>query len=212
MSTTRDEILRRVREAIGPPAQDHAPAHAYRKRGTLDLERRVALFCERVGEYRAEVQRCAESEVAGVVASACHARAARKLVVPPALPVAWRSDGLELVADDGLSARELDAFDGTITGCTVAVAETGTIVLTASPTEGRRALSLVPDLHVCVVGEQQVVEVLPEAFARIAEAGAERQPITFVSGPSATSDIELSRVEGVHGPRDLVVLVVKEVS
>jgi L-lactate dehydrogenase complex protein LldG len=175
------------------------------------MEQRVTLFCERVGEYRADVHRCAEAEVSALVASVCARRGARTLVVPPGLPSSWRSGALELVDDDGLSAQELDAVDGAATGCTVAIAETGTIVLAAGAAEGRRALTLVPDLHVCVVGEQQIVELVPEALARIEKSGLARRPITFVSGPSATSDIELSRVEGVHGPRNLVVLVMKEV-
>ena len=136
----------------------------------------------------------------------------RRWSSPGGLPSAWRSADVELVEDDELSARDLDLVDGAVTGCTVAIAETGTIVLTGGPAEGRRALSLVPDLHVCVVSEPQIVELLPEALARVADAALQRRPLTFISGPSATSDIELSRVEGVHGPRDLVVLVVKESS
>jgi len=109
------------------------------------------------------------------------------------------------VEDDGLSPQELDALGGVVTGCTVAIAETGTIVLAGGPAEGRRALTLVPDLHVCIVRADQVVETVPEAFAAL--RGLERRPLTFVSGPSATSDIELKRVEGVHGPRRLVVVI-----
>jgi L-lactate dehydrogenase complex protein LldG len=112
------------------------------------------------------------------------------------------------VQDDGLDPGELDRLDGVLTGCTIAIAETGTIVLVAGPVDGSRALTLVPDLHVCIVREAQVVELVPEAMAALAPHAT--APITFVSGPSATSDIELSRVEGVHGPRDLVVLVTKE--
>jgi L-lactate dehydrogenase complex protein LldG len=212
LSAAREEILQRVRGALtGPPVDRPIPA-GYRRRGTLGDEDRVALFCERVGEYRADVRRVAESEVAAVVESVCAARGARTLVVPTGLPQAWRSGAFALVPDEDLSLRRLDAVEGALTGCTVAVAETGTIVLTAGPAEGRRAVTLVPDLHICVVREGQIVELLPEAFARIRAAGLERRPITFVSGPSATSDIELSRVEGVHGPRDLVVLVVKEMT
>jgi L-lactate dehydrogenase complex protein LldG len=124
--------------------------------------------------------------------------------------LSWRPAGVELVEDHGLSAHELDRIDGALTGCTAAIAETGTIILTGGPPEGRRALTLVPDLHICVVGEAQICELLPEALAVIGDRGLASRPITFISGPSATSDIELSRVEGVHGPRNLVVLVAKE--
>jgi len=177
VSAAREVILQRVRAAKAGTAD--AIPRDYRRRGTLDHEQRVALFCERVGEYRAEVHRCAEDEVAPFVASL----------------------GRKLVTDDSLSVQELDEADGALTGCTVAIAETGTIVL-----EGSRALTLVPDLHVCIVREPQIVQLVPEALERIDV----RRPLTFVSGPSATSDIELSRVEGVHGPRNLVVVVVKE--
>jgi L-lactate dehydrogenase complex protein LldG len=115
---------------------------------------------------------------------------------------------LELVEDARLAPAELDGLDGVLTGCTSAIAETGTLVLTAGPAEGRRALTLVPDLHVCVVHESQVVELVPEAIAALGDRRA--RPLTFISGPSATSDIELSRVEGVHGPRSLCVIVTSE--
>ena len=125
--------------------------------------------------------------------------------MPPGLPAEWRPAGA--VEDHGLSPQELDALDGVLTGCTVAIAETGTFVLAGGPREGRRALTLVPDLHVCVVLAEQVVETVPQAFDALRDVA--RRPLTFVSGPSATSDIELQRVEGVHGPRNLVVLIVE---
>jgi L-lactate dehydrogenase complex protein LldG len=209
MNDARDEILRRVR-AAGAPRVEDSVAEPYRRRGSLGDEERVRLFCERVGEYRAEVHRCAEPEIGRLIASICARQKARRLLIPQGLPSAWRSDELNLVDDEGQSPFELDAVDGALTGCTVAIAETGTIVLAAGPAEGRRALTLVPDLHVCVVGERQIVQLLPEALERIEEVGSHVRPITLVSGPSATSDIELSRVEGVHGPRNLVVLVMKE--
>jgi L-lactate dehydrogenase complex protein LldG len=211
VSSAREEILRRVAAAGAPPGQQPV-ARAYRRSGALADDERVELFCRRVGEYRADVQRIDEAHVTTAISSACSARAAAKLVVPPGLPEAWRPAGVELVDDHGLSGVELDRVDGAVTGCTVGIAETGTIVLTGGAAEGRRALSLVPDLHICLVREAQIVELLPEALATIAADGLERHPITFISGPSATSDIELSRVEGVHGPRSLVVLVIKEPS
>ncbi len=210
MSTARDEILMRVADATRGSAPAAPVTRDYRRAGTLAAETRTALFCERAGEYRADVQRvhAVAVAVADAVAAACRARGARCLAAPQGLPQRWRPAELELVEDAGLTPRELDALDGVLTGCTLAIAETGTIVLTAAPHEGRRALTLVPDLHVCVVREPQIVELVPEAFAAL--AGSERRPLTFISGPSATSDIELSRVEGVHGPRDLVVLVVPD--
>jgi len=209
MSGAREEILERIAAAVGEPTAEAAATRAYRHSGALDHEKRVELFCRRVGEYRSEVHRVDEADVATLISTVCGAREARRLVVPPGIPAAWRAAGIELIDDDGLTTLELDGLDGAVTACTAAIAETGTIVLTAGPLEGRRALTLVPDLHICVVREPQIVQLLPEALAKIAADRLERQPITFISGPSATSDIELSRVEGVHGPRTLVVLVVE---
>jgi L-lactate dehydrogenase complex protein LldG len=211
VSSAREEILRRIAAAGAPPEQQPV-ARAYRQIGALAADERVELFCRRVGEYRADVQRIAAADVTTAISSACSERTARTLVVPPGLPEVWRPADVELIDDHGLSALDLDRVDGAVTGCTVGIAETGTIVLTGGAAEGRRALSLVPDLHICLVREAQIVELLPEALAAIAADRLEQHPITFISGPSATSDIELSRVEGVHGPRSLVVLVIKEPS
>ncbi len=198
MTTAREEVLARIRavDRTAPPAV----VRRYRVSGSLSREARVELFAERVADYRAEVR--VVEDVTDAIASIC----AGRVGIPPGLPAGWRPAATDLVEDDGLSARELDALDGVVTGCTVAIAETGTIVLSGGATEGRRALSLVPDLHVCVVRTQQIVELVPEALAAVDP----RRPLTFISGPSATSDIELSRVEGVHGPRTLVVLIVNE--
>ena len=204
MTGARDEMLERIASAIGPSRPEPAITCTYRSSGALGHEERVELFCRRVGEYRADVHRADEADIPDLITSICaaHDAHARR---PARHSEEWRAAGVELVEDDGLSAQELDGIDGAFTGCTTAIAETGTIVLMASPFEGRRALTLVPDLHICVVRESQIVQLLPEALALIAAEGLERRPITFISGPSATSDIELSRVEGVHGPRTLVV-------
>ena len=208
MSAAREAILARIAAAVGEAQPPVSVAREYRRAGQLAPAERVALFFERVGEYRADVRRVAADEVAGAVADACRELGARRLAVPVALPAAWRPTEVELVEDTGLTPRELDALDGVVTGSTLAIAETGTIVLTAGPWEGRRALTLVPDLHICVVEDARIVELVPEAIAQLSDLVAhERRPVTLVSGPSATSDIELSRVEGVHGPRTLVVLV-----
>ncbi|HZQ16365.1 MAG TPA: lactate utilization protein C [Gaiellaceae bacterium] len=196
--SSRETFLARVRDARGEPRPLAPVPRDYRRRGTLDAEARVALFCERAAEYRARVERT------GDVAAAVASTGARRLAVPDGVPAGWLPAAVERVPDHDLTAHALDALDGVLTGCTLAIAETGTLVLTAAPAEGRRALTLVPDLHVCVVEAEQIVELVPEAFERLAGV---RRPITLVSGPSATSDIELDRVEGVHGPRTLVVVV-----
>jgi L-lactate dehydrogenase complex protein LldG len=209
MTSAKAEILARIRatsRAPVPPVD-----RAYRRMGTLGAAARVDLFAERVADYRADVRRVAAADVAAAVRTALAERGASRVAVPPGLPRHWRPEPLELVEDRGLTPRELDAVDGVVTGCTVAIAETGTIVLAGGADEGRRALSLVPDLHVCVVRTDQIVELVTEATAVVEDLVArERRPLTFISGPSATSDIELSRVEGVHGPRTLVVLIVEE--
>jgi L-lactate dehydrogenase complex protein LldG len=142
------------------------------------------------------------------LARVCRERGAARLVAPVGLE--WRIDGVELVADDPpLSAPDLDAIDGVVTGCAAAIAQTGTIVLDGAGVSGRRAITLVPDLHLCVVRADQVVPAVPDGVAAVAPAVAEGRPVTFVSGPSATADIELNRVQGVHGPRTLDVFLVE---
>jgi len=210
MSAARDEMLTRVRTAIAG-ADAAPPERRYRRNEQMDGEALVALFCARVSDYRADVRRIATDEIADAATAICRERTAARLAVPPGLPANWRPDTIALVEDHGLTPRYLDRLDGTLTGCTAAIAETGTIILTSGPHEGRRALTLVPDLHICVVLERQIVLLLPEALDQLARQDLVARPITFVSGPSATSDIELDRVEGVHGPRTLHVLVAKEV-
>jgi L-lactate dehydrogenase complex protein LldG len=193
--TARDEVLGRVRSALGEaPAVPEVPRD-YHGPGAAAVD--VDLFCERVADYKATVHRTTPGDLAARIKAVCAAHGATRL--------AGTIEGFE---DASLGARELDALDGVVTGCALGIAETGTIVLDGAEASGRRALTLVPDLHVCVVHEEQIVASVPDAVDRLAEAARAGRPITLVSGPSATSDIELDRVEGVHGPRRLEVLVV----
>jgi len=206
---TRARVLGRVAAALegaGPPTDS---PRGYRTEDGRPRSEIVALFAERVAEYRASVHRVTRpAELGAAAAAICAALGATRLGVPPDLPDDWRPRGPELVEDHGLGPRELDGLDGALTGCAVAIAETGTFVLDGGRAQGPRALTLVPDLHVCVVAAEQVVGIVPEAVARLEPAVLAGRPLTFVSGPSATSDIELDRVEGVHGPRVLHVIVV----
>jgi L-lactate dehydrogenase complex protein LldG len=200
VSDAKAEILARVRNALGPHARAPEIPRTYRAAGTLTRDGVVELFCERVAEYRATVHRIAEADVAATV----RGLVAGRVGVPAGFP----DLGLEAIEDHELSVAELDTLDAVVTGSALAIADTGTIVLDSGAASGRRALTLVPDHHVCIVRAADVVPSVPDAVAALAEAAREGRPITFVSGPSATSDIELDRVEGVHGPRNLDVLVI----
>ena len=202
----RTDMLRRIRAAIGSAAPADVPRD-YRTRDERSRDEIVTLFAERAAEYRATVHRVGEADVAATVQRIGEEEGVVRIGIPADLPAEWRPT-VELVEDDGLSVEQLDALDGAMTGCAVAIAETGTFVLDGGVGQGRRALSLVPDLHVCVVREAQVVGLVPEAVEELEEAVRAGRPLTFVSGPSATSDIELDRVEGVHGPRVLHVVLV----
>jgi L-lactate dehydrogenase complex protein LldG len=212
MSAARDEILRRVRRALADVpsserSEDVEVPRAYRDR---EPDGAVERFVERVADYGAGVRVVGADEIGKAVADACRAHAVRRFVVPVDVPRAWVPEDVEAVPDTGLPARELDSIDAVLTGCALAIAETGTLVLDAGQRQGRRALTLVPDVHVCVVEAEQVVDGVPAALRRLAVGlRTTRRPVTFVSGPSATSDIEFSRVEGVHGPRRLEVVVAR---
>jgi L-lactate dehydrogenase complex protein LldG len=201
VSAARDEVLARVRAALRDVPTDE-PAESPRYDPPAADFDPVQRFAERVADYRATVREA--DDLAQTIARVCGEQGANRVGVPPALPAEWRPAGIELVDDRGLSPRELDALDGALTGCALAIAETGTFVLDGGERSGRRALTLVPDLHICVVERSQVVATVPDAIRALEGA---RGPFTFVSGPSATSDIELDRVEGVHGPRRLEVLI-----
>jgi L-lactate dehydrogenase complex protein LldG len=200
--SAREDVLARIRAALRDvPAGEDPLAPAYQPPPALPGDP-VALFVERVSDYQATVREA--GDVGALAAQVCAQHGARRIAVPSALPDRWRPAGLELIPDDGLSARDLDALDGALTGCALAIAETGTIVLDGGARSGRRTLTLVPDLHLCVVERAQVLATVPDAIRAL---DGQRGPFTFISGPSATSDIELDRVEGVHGPRRLEVLL-----
>lgn len=196
--TARDEILDRIRTAgagVQPPLVDRDYEHeGTLAPGSTDV---IDLFADQVDEYRAYVHR--GDDVPAMVRAAL--ANASSVIVPPGLDSTWVADAS--VDDGSFGARDLDRIDAVVTAATVACARTGTIVLDGSPDQGRRILSLVPDRHVCVVRTDQVVETVPEMMARLEPT----RPLTFISGPSATSDIELERIEGVHGPRNLHVVL-----
>jgi L-lactate dehydrogenase complex protein LldG len=200
-------MLNRVRTALRSAGPAVAVPRAYRGAGAMSrsADALVDLLEDRLVDYKAGVTRCGQDEVGAVVARRLAARSAARVVVPDGVPDGWLASlgEIAVVRDTGLSADDLDAVDAVLTGCAVAVAETGTIVLDAGPDQGRRALSLVPDLHVLVVRVEQVVPNVPDALVRLDPT----RPLTWISGPSATSDIELNRVEGVHGPRTLEVVL-----
>lgn len=212
----KETILWRIRHGTRDVPENERPEDVPIERGyrTADDAGRgeiVEQFAERAAEYKAAVRRVSESELTGAISEALKRRGVEKLVIPPNLPEEWIPEDVETLRDAArprLTNEELDASDGVLTGCALAIAQTGTIVLDAGPAQGRRALTLLPDYHLCVVREEQITGLVPEAFARLEETVRdERRAITFISGPSATSDIELNRVEGVHGPRTLEVLI-----
>lgn len=203
----REEVLARVRavQGTGQGAQRRAAVPVIERTGS-SVGETLDLFADNVADYRAEVVRVAAGGVPAAVAAALSGLGS--VVVPAGLDRAWlaEADGVRVVEDQQLSAAELDRIDAVVTAAAVGIATTGTIVLDHGPDQGRRAVTLVPDTHVCVVREDQVVHDVPEAVRRL-RPGGDPRPLTWISGPSATSDIELDRVEGVHGPRTLVVVI-----
>jgi L-lactate dehydrogenase complex protein LldG len=223
--TARDVVLGRIRTALrgdsggGAHPPGDPTSGGYRTRGELDPAHLLDLFAARLVDYRSQVRRTEPAGLLDTVRAALAERGARRVVLPHGLDLpgldqpepgqpepgqAGTLDGIELITDSGLSAQDLDRMDAVITRAAVAIAETGTIVLDAGPGQGRRALSLIPDYHLCLIDAAQVVALVPEAVARLRPD----RPLTWISGPSATSDIELDRVEGVHGPRTLEVILI----
>ncbi|MEU7057226.1 LUD domain-containing protein [Streptomyces sp. NPDC046197] len=210
--SSRDRILGRVRRALADVPPDDTPyeqaveRNYLRQHGERTAARTVDLLAENLADYRAVVHRCDGEELPGVIARLLAGRGSASVLVPPGLDAGWLADCEVARVPDvpDSTPHELDRVDSVVTGCTVAVAETGTIVLDGAPDQGRRRITLVPDHHICVVRvPDQVVSSVPEALARLDPT----RPLTWISGPSATSDIELDRVEGVHGPRTLEVVL-----
>ncbi len=216
MSTdARSAVLNKVKAALAGAGQRPDAAaqlarwsalpRSYAQRPGLTFAERIALLEDRLRDYDAVVRRVPLTEVADAIAAAFAARGNLPSLIPQGFPHAWRAGAANLVEDEGFTPRELDRFDGVVTAATLAIADTGTLVLQNVPGQGRRAATLVPDFHLCVVHIDDVVESVPEAFARLAPT--QHLPTTFISGPSATADIEMTRIKGVHGPRFLEVLL-----
>ena len=229
VTDSRKSVLERIRAATaGKAAEGHADIpRNYVRRGDMTVSACHERFVERLREYDAEVVECEPEGLAAAITAVLAASGRHRFVAPPGIPAewyvdaAWKIEGLECTFDHGLETREIEQAEGVITGCFCGVADSGTIVLHHGPAEGRRVISLLPDWHLCVVHSSQVVETLPEYFDRCAirdqvsgvrGQGAEELPklVTWISGPSATADIEMTRIKGVHGPRFLHVILVRD--
>ena len=213
--SSRDRVLERIRKANLKAAAPQQPIpRDYDCSSSQAADKTLALFEERLHDYDARIFSVRREEIAAKAAEILSAGHRRRIAVPAGLPAAWQAAGVEWIidaADDGAAAHKLsfdvlNAVDGVMTAATAGVAVSGSIVLQHGPAEGRRVLTLLPDYHLCVLEAGQVVETLPEAFARLDS----KCPVTFISGPSATADIEMTRIKGVHGPRFLDVLLVED--
>jgi L-lactate dehydrogenase complex protein LldG len=216
MTTTqgsRAQVLDRIRSATASVAADAANLHelhaaiprGYIRKGELSASAKIALLIERLREYDADVIACRVDELPATVSAMLSASGRHTFAAPSGLPAAWMPSGFEWKIDGGLTHEQIEVLDGVVTGASCAVADSGTIVLHHTPSEGRRVLTLLPDWHLCILHDYEVVETLPEYFARVQHPPA---LVTWISGPSATADIEMTRIKGVHGPRHLNVIVV----
>jgi L-lactate dehydrogenase complex protein LldG len=208
MPDGREAILQRIRSGL---AKDSEPSSAiprnYLRAGKLDPEARIALFLDRLRDYDAHVVETTAASLPQTIASILTGHRQRKIVTADGLPPEMLPSGFGFLAERDASIEDLNDCDGIITTCTLAIAFTGTIVLTHGPGEGARRLTLLPDRHLCIVRAQQVVETVPEAFDWLALFAT--RPLTFISGPSATADIEMTRIRGVHGPRFMDAVLVR---
>jgi L-lactate dehydrogenase complex protein LldG len=211
-SGSREQILAKVRRATGGGTPDIAGSYAalerkYVRAGRMSAEERLALMIERLREYDAEVVEASAHSLPAEIAAMLRASGRRTFVVPPGLPGEWLAAGFDWKIDHELTTSDIEKTDGVVTASFCGIADSGTIVLHHSATEGRRVISLLPDWHLCVLRASDVVETLPEYFARCTTAP---ELATYISGPSATADIEMTRIKGVHGPRFLNVIVVRD--
>jgi L-lactate dehydrogenase complex protein LldG len=218
VASSREQVLGRIRAALRGGQNSAATARqaaeacarlarAYTMRGELTVRACQERFVERLREYDAEVTECTPEELGATITALLTASGRRIFVAPPGLPAEWLAAGFEWKIDQDLPAEEIEKADGVVTACFCGVADSGTIVLHHSATEGRRVITLLPDWHLCVVRASQVVETLPEYFDRCKQSP---KLVTWISGPSATADIEMTRIKGVHGPRFLNVVMVKD--
>ena len=218
MNRSKEIILERIENALGGKTEtvESNISRDYRQKSSLDADEIMQMFAERVDEYKAVTEIIREDEIQGRLKIICEETAVKNLALPEGIDENWLnelSDSVQLLRDKPklLSKKQLNESDAVLTGCYLAVAQTGSIILNAGPGQGRRILTLLPDFHICIVKQSQIVELFPEAVQKLEQTvRISASPITCISGPSATSDIELNRVEGVHGPRKLHVLIVKE--
>jgi L-lactate dehydrogenase complex protein LldG len=212
-TAARAEVLRRIRAAIAPPSSSEAIdiswqaiERSYRHAASHDREAILELFEDRLRDYDAGVYRSAEDQVPALIAQVLAERDKHTLAIPEGLPVEWLPQGINLVRDGRTSVTAIDACDGVLTSATLAIAETGTIILQDAPGQGRRAITLLPDYHLCVVRADSLVQTVPEAIRQLQSTAD--LATTFFSGPSATADIEMTRIKGVHGPRFVDVILI----
>lgn len=205
-TANREGILNAVRNAIRVRSEEQPADAEYIRTGALSLDARIDQFTSRLEDYDAHVFRCQPAGIAETVERAMSDRGVSSLLIPPALPSSWLPGRYRFDSDSGLDYNSIERAEGALTACTAAISFTGTIILTHSPSEGRRALTLIPDYHLCVVFGSQLFETVPEAIRSL--RARRTSPITTISGPSATADIEMTRIKGVHGPRTLDVILV----
>jgi len=209
--TTKDEILETVRRSIPATKQPREEAYAaiarsYDQAGTMSLDDRIKLLEDRLHDYGTGVYHCSEHELPHCIADVLADRGKKAMFVSGSIPASFLPDSVRFRHDDGVSYDELDKSEGVLTDCAVAIAQSGTIILRHTKEEGRRALTLVPDYHLCLVKTGQIVELVVEGMRQTTQFS--QTPVTTISGPSATADIEMTRIKGVHGPRFMDVIIV----